>query len=73
MPFLVTVFYCEPTYVLRRALEPKTHHRTYRVEAPSPDDAIVMACDLFYREVVASNVGWAREILDASAEWMASA
>lgn len=73
MAFLVTVFYREPTYALRRALEPKTHRRTYRVDAPSADDAILLAHELFYREVVASNVGWAREIVDASAEWMASA
>jgi hypothetical protein len=73
VPFLVTLSYREPTYAQRRGLDPKTHHRTYRVIAASPDDAIVMAHDLFYREVVASNVGWAREILGASAEWMASA
>ena len=39
--------------------------------APAPLDRTGVAA--FYREVVASNVGWAREIVDASAEWMASA
>lgn len=71
--FLVTVRYREPTYALRRGVEPKTHQRTYRVIAVSADEAILVAHELFYREVVASNVGWAREIVDASAEWMASA
>lgn len=73
MPFLVTLSYREPTYALRRGLEPRTHRRTYHVVATSAAEAAEVAHERFRTEYLASGVGWVCEVVGTKVEWMASA
>lgn len=70
VPFLVTLSYREPTYALRRGIEPRTHRRTYRVVAASANAAAAEALERFRGELLASDVGWVCEVVDTKVEWM---
>ncbi|MCB9619834.1 MAG: hypothetical protein H6724_10360 [Sandaracinus sp.] len=73
VPFLVTFFYREPTYTLRRGIESRLHRRTYRILATSPRQAELEARERFELERLESGVGWVCEVVEAKVERMASA
>ena len=60
--YQVTITYSEPTYARARGIEELSYSGIFHVRAIDPDDAIMMAIELFREAQRSSGVSWAREI-----------
>lgn len=60
--YQVTITYSEPTYARARGIEEHSYSGVFHVCATDPDDAVLMAIEMFREAERSSWVSWAREI-----------
>lgn len=69
--YRVSFTYVEPGYACARGIEELPYRGVFYVNAPGPEQAIVLATALFHDAQRTSSVGWAREIQTATADLVA--
>lgn len=69
--YRVSLTYVEPGYACARGIDAIPYRGVFYVNAPDPEQAIVLATALFHDAQRTSSVGWAREIQTATAALVA--